>query len=153
MFVGMAVAAALFLTTLGALIGMRGSGPNPELPASQPIAKDKPKADPRSSEPAPVSVRDSVEEARLAVAGLGDDLAARTRLWWTATTPLSATPMLPMPSVGDIEQPLNPAAQSVRETGNSVSVSLQTVADSARRAADYFLRELPALDYGGKTGL
>jgi hypothetical protein len=47
-----------------------------------------------------------------------------------------------------LEQPFDPAAQSLRQTGQGVSESLQTVAQSARRAVSYFFRELPPLDMG-----
>jgi hypothetical protein len=114
----------------------------------------KPEAPP--VEPAPPSLRESVAEARSAVAALTDDLAARTRaqaaLLWTAAVPPGADPMPALPGVRELEEPLEPAAQSVRESSQGVTASLQTVAGSARRAVSYFLRELP-LEGGRKAGL
>ena len=39
-----------------------------------------------------------------------------------------------LPGVGELEGPLEPAATSLRQGGQGVSASLQTVAGSARRA-------------------
>lgn len=50
-----------------------------------------------------------------------------------------------LPAMAELE-PLDPAAQSLKEAGREVTASLQTVTRSARQAFDYFSRELPAFD-------
>lgn len=50
-----------------------------------------------------------------------------------------------LPGVAELE-PLDPAAQSLKQAGREVTASLQTVTRSARQAFDYFSRELPAFD-------
>jgi hypothetical protein len=52
-----------------------------------------------------------------------------------------------LPGVPELE-PLDPAAQSLKQAGLDVTASLQTVTRSARQALDYFSRELPVLDLG-----
>jgi len=107
--------------------------------------------------PATSSLGQSALEARSAVAALTDGLAAKTRtqarLLWTAATPFDPVSTGAFPTVGEMEQPLEPAAQSLRESGRGVSDSLAAVTSSARRAVSYFLRELPPLQNERKTGL
>jgi predicted anti-sigma-YlaC factor YlaD len=88
------------------------------------------------------SLTRSVEEARAAVASLTEKIADKGKeqawLWWPSAPEVLAPVKL--------ERPLDPAAQSLRQTGQGVSESLQTVAQSAGRAVAYFFRELPPLD-------
>jgi hypothetical protein len=101
-------------------------------------------------------LRESALEARSAVAALTEDLAAKTRtqarLLLSAAAPLDPLSVPSLPEVGGLEQPLEPAAQCVRESGHGVSASLETVAGSARRAFTYFLHQLP-LETDCKSGL
>jgi hypothetical protein len=50
-----------------------------------------------------------------------------------------------LPSVAAIEPPLDPAARSLQDTGRGVSTGIQTVANSARRAFSFLLREMPSV--------
>ena len=45
-----------------------------------------------------------------------------------------------------LEEPLDPTTESLRQAGHEVSQGFETVAGNARRAFDYFVKELPALD-------
>jgi hypothetical protein len=65
------------------------------------------------------------------------------RTLFTVSAPADVGPMPTMPTVATIEQPLDPATRSLQETGRGVSTGIQTVANSARRAFDFLLRELP----------
>jgi hypothetical protein len=150
---GAAVAAAVLLATVAGTLGRAPTpGPGPQKPSE--ITQNQVAPAPAAAAP---SLRESVEEARSAVAALTDDLRAKTKeqaeLLWTAAQALGTDPMPPLPGVGDLEPPLEPAAQTVLESGRAVSVSLQTVAGSARRAVNYFLRELPPLETERKSGL
>jgi hypothetical protein len=60
---------------------------------------------------------------------------------------LPDVPVKELPAVAELE-PLDPAAQSLKQAGREVTASLQTVTRSARQAFDYFSRELPTLDLG-----
>jgi hypothetical protein len=104
-------------------------------------------------EPAP-SLRQSVEQAGTAVASLTDRLADRTReqaQWlWAAAAPADLPPMNPM-SAPDPATTLDPAAGSLRQAGEGVTVGLETVTAPARRAFAYFARELPTLEPGART--
>jgi len=134
---GAAVAAAFLLA---ALIGFPGpSSLGPEQKPQVNVKEDRPQ---EAEFPAAPSLGQSVADARSAVAALTGDLTARTKsqaqLLWTAGQPS-------LPAVEELEQPLEPVAQSLRESGRGVSVSLATVTGSARRAVSYFVRELPPL--------
>jgi anti-sigma factor RsiW len=50
-----------------------------------------------------------------------------------------------LPAVAELE-PLDPAAESLKQAGREVTASLQTMTRSARQAFDYFSRELPAVE-------
>jgi hypothetical protein len=148
--VGTAVAAALLLTTLAGLRWFHQEEAGPQAP--QPRARQET----RPPEAVAPSLRESVAEARSAVAALTDDLAAKTtaqaKMLWNSAAPLNPGPMPPLPDMGDLEQPLEPAAQSLRASGQGVAASLQSVASSAQRAFSFFLRELP-VEPERKTGL
>jgi hypothetical protein len=133
-----ALAASLLLAALAGYLWLPTPKPNPPsdiakenvVPVQQgPVIGEAP------------SLTRSVEEARAAVASLTEKITGKgkeqARLWWPA--PVALPPV-------NLEQPLDPAAQSLRQTGQGVSESLQTVAQSARRAVSYFVRELPPLD-------
>jgi hypothetical protein len=49
--------------------------------------------------------------------------------------------------------PLDPPARSLRQAGQSVTAGLEPVADSARRALNLFLREIPPVEAEGKRGM
>jgi hypothetical protein len=93
--------------------------------------------------PAP-SPRDSVAEAGEAVASLSrkatDETVEQTRLLW----PVAAAPFS-FEGV-DLQTPLEPPAQSLREAGHNVSSGLEPVADSAKRAMNLFWRDLPPVE-------
>jgi len=92
------------------------------------------------------SLAGSVEEARSAVASLTEKLADKgkeqARLWWSVA-PLDMPKTLPK---AKLEQPLDPAARSLRQTGQGMTEGLTTVTQSARRAVSYFFRELSPLE-------
>jgi predicted anti-sigma-YlaC factor YlaD len=90
--------------------------------------------------PAGPSLGESVEQARLAFSSLTERLADKSKE--QAFRLLSAA-KLPNP-MGIPEQPLDP--QALSQTGQGASEGIQTVAQSARRAVDYFFRELPPLE-------
>ena len=108
--------------------------------------KDQVALKPQEKEP-PVgpSLGESVEQARLAFTSLTGRLTDKSKeqavLWLSAAK-------LPNP-MGLPEQPLD--ARAFSQTGQGVSEGIQTVAQSARRAVDYFFRELPPLESSVKN--
>ena len=92
----------------------------------------------------------SVDQARHAFAALTERLADRakvnTRLLLAPATPaeVELPPIVPMPEITNLE--LENAAVSLRQAGQEVADSLQPMAKTARRALDYFVRELPVLE-------
>jgi len=109
-------------------------------------AKDHLAVNPPNREPpAGPSLGESVEQARLAFSSLTERLTDKSKE--QARLLLSAAKLpdpIPLP-----EQALN--AQPLRHTGQGVSEGIQTVAQSARRAVDYFFRELPPLESSSKN--
>jgi hypothetical protein len=151
---GLAAAAAILIAVL--VIRRVPEQPLPEpAPQARLPAPNPPEQPPDDRHSPPVaSLGQSVREARSAVASLTSGLTARTweaRRLWSAALDSRSTPGLSV--IKELEQPLEPAAQSLRESGRGVSVSLATVTGSARRAVNYFLRELPSLRPERKTGL
>jgi hypothetical protein len=143
-----ALAASLLLAALAGYVWLPKS--NTGAPGDIVKGKVVPERQPAVVEPP--SLSRSVEEAGAAVASLTERIADKgkeqARLWWPLTSGEVSRALPPV----KLEQPLDPAAQSLRQTGQGVSESLQTVAQSARRAVSYFFRELPPLDVGKSGG-
>jgi hypothetical protein len=104
-------------------------------PVSQPIA----------------SLRDSVAEAGSALAELtqraADDTFGQTRSLVSGTVKAAS-----FDENRVLQDTLDPPARSLREAGQTVTMGLEPVTQSARRAFDLFLRDLPPLS-ANKTGL
>jgi hypothetical protein len=112
---------------------------------SAPTTVGPPSPKPESASPA---LRDAVAEAGEAVARLtsrtADEAVGQTRLF---------LPVVPGPSLGDLELP-SPGvpARPLRQAGENVTAGLQPVADSARRAIELFIRDLPPVGSDGRGG-
>jgi hypothetical protein len=75
-----------------------------------------------------------------------DETVEQTMLLWpVASTPLSFEGL-------DLQAPLDPPSQSLREAGQNVSSGLEPVANSARRAMNLFWRDLPPMEPTKKHG-
>jgi len=139
-----ALAASLLLAVLAGYRWFHDSQPN-ALPSS-PIADSDtvlPKESASTSSP-----RERVAGAGEAVASLSrkatEETVEQTRLLWpVATAPISFDGI-------DLQTPLEPPAQSLREAGQGVSAGLEPVANSARRAMNLFWRDLPPAEPGKK---
>lgn len=151
LFLGGAVAAAaaMLLVAVWQAAGTHGSATTPQpQPQPQPLVRaDEPAKLPP---PAP-TLRDSVAEAGTAVASLTSRTADETVAQTKALLPVVTDPTLGRLDLG--APPLDPAARSLRETGEGVTDGLGPVADSARRAVGLFFRELPPVEARPKAGL
>jgi hypothetical protein len=76
---------------------------------------------------------------------LADKTLDRARAMWTAANPVEGLPVGELPDVANVKE-LEPAAEPLRQAKQDASDSLNAVTHSARRAFDYFARELPMLD-------
>jgi hypothetical protein len=139
-----ALAASLLLAVLaGRLWSPKGAEPSlPSNPAPIAHRDEKTRAAP--------SPRDSAAEAGQAVASLSHkakvETVEQTRLLWpVASTPLSFEGL-------DLQTPLEPPSQSLREAGQNVSSGLEPVTHSARRAMNLFWRDLPPVEPAKKQG-
>ena len=130
--VTLALAASILLMAAAGYVWLPRPAANDGPVASIPKPPDERKA-PAPREPLP-------DGTRTAIASLTGKLADRTLD--QARVLLTAVPVDELPAVPE----LDPAAQTLRQTGQDVSGGLQTVTRSARRALDYFAREMPMLD-------
>jgi hypothetical protein len=98
---------------------------------------------PEDKTPPALTVR--ADEARQAVARLTGRVADSTRdqakTLLALAKPLELAPMLP-----DWEEPLDPAAQSLREATQSVAEGIEPMTRTARGAWNLFVKELPTFD-------
>jgi hypothetical protein len=143
-FAAAVLAASLFLAVFAGYRWINPKEPGPVSPG--PVAEGG-KGAPEAPTPAP-SPRASVTGAGEAVASLSrkatEETVEQTRLLWpVATAPLFFDGI-------DLQTPLEPPAQSLREAGSGVSSGLEPVANSARRAMNLFWRDLPPVDSGKK---
>src|SRR5207302_304859 len=101
---------------------------------------------------APPSLDESVKDAGAALVALTRRTAHETFGQTRLLLP-DVSPPVPRPHPDLWQQTVEQPAQSLREAGAGVSTGLGPVADSARRAVDMFLQEIPPVPPGGKPGL
>jgi len=143
-----ALAASLLLAVSAGYYWFGNRDAHPTIVELAPLADGGNKA-PEQRTPTP-SPRESVADAGLAVASLSrkakDETVEQTMLLWpVASTPLSFEGL-------DLQTPLEPPSQSLREAGQNVSSGLEPVANSARRAMNLFWRDLPPMEPAKKQG-
>jgi hypothetical protein len=143
----LASAAALVAAVLGGWALLRNAIPG--APTQNVEARREPRVKPSPVPAVEPSLQSSVAEAEQAVKSLGNRIADNTvGPVWTllaVSSPAEVGPMPSLPTVASIEEPLDPAARSLQETGRGVSAGIQSVTSSARRAFDFLLREMPAV--------
>ena len=60
--------------------------------------------------------------------------------------PRELAPMASLPALSELEQPLDPAAKSIREATQTVAEGIEPMTRTARRAWTYLVKELPVYD-------
>lgn len=144
LYVTAALAASILIMLLFAFFRPQaGSDAKPDL---GPLVKDSPKKD-RAPPPIPSFVekkeKDQKPKSFAALTGrLADKTLDQAKVLWTVANPVEGMPIGDLPNVKE----LDPAAQPLRQARQEVGESLEAVSHSARRAFDYFARELPMLD-------
>lgn len=131
LYVTAALAASVFVMLLVSY-WQQPRAPQPAGALETPVAK----ANPTPSVPAPPAPEVEAPQAR---AGLSESVVE------SLNALLPDVPIKELPAVAELE-PLDPAAQSLKQAGREVTASLQTVTRSARQAFDYFSRELPSFE-------
>jgi hypothetical protein len=143
--VALAVAASV-LVLVGARLLWHPVGAGPALarkPNSAPPSGNERARGPARGEQ--LALRDSLDEARSAVAALTTHTADRTVEPTRMLLPAVASEWAEFPMTSpDWGEPLDPPAQPLGEAGQSVSAGLEPVTSSARRAVSLFFRDLPA---------
>ncbi len=131
------VTAALAASVLFVFLFITWSQPSPVNPG--PVAKQD---DTKKPPPAPVP-DPKQDDTRQAFASYSERIVGKTReharILLTAANPLEQLP------AGTLAN-LDPAAESLIEASRDVTDRVQTVTHSARRAFDYFAREIPMWD-------
>jgi hypothetical protein len=102
-------------------------------PAQPPVTQPRLVADEQ-----PPPLRDSMAEARSAVAALTTRTASET-----VETTSQLLPMVTIEPMGPVAPPIEPAMEPFLEATSGVGAAVAPVADSARRAVGLFLRDLP----------
>jgi hypothetical protein len=120
--------------------GLRGLVRGPA-PANQVTRQQEP-SDKRQEPAEAETLRDSVAEASRAVAALTRETTTETVNQTRSLLPEVAPPALPPVDLAQLE----PTTRPWREAGEGVTMALEPVANSARRAVNLFLRELPPVD-------
>jgi hypothetical protein len=120
---------------------------NQPTPAPVPVVQEKPSPSPKpgaQDTPAEPSLGTIVEKYREDLAALPGKLANKTepvRQFLVAANPMDLIP--PMPTIPSMEEPLEPAVQSLRHTAQGVGEGIQTVSGRARQAFSYFAKLSP----------
>ena len=94
------------------------------------------------------------EDARAAVASLTERVADQTKeqakLFMAVADSLDL-PMTNFPVLSDLEEPLDPAAKSLRQATQTVANGIEPITRSARRAFTFFATETPMFDIPQKN--
>jgi hypothetical protein len=136
------------LVAIGTRYAFRpGAAPAPEIDVAKAIS---PPAVPHAAEnPKPPPLRNAVAEVGDAVASLttrtADEAMGQTRL---------LLPMMSRSSLADLDfAPREATTRPLRQAGQNVTAGLDPVANSARRAIDLFLRDIPPVGAPERHGL
>ncbi len=87
------------------------------------------------------------EDAKKAVASLTRSVAETTKSRVNSFLPQPGSLDVGLPSLPEFDEPLDPAAKSLKQAGISVAHSLDPVAQTTARAFGFFAREMPVLDF------
>jgi predicted anti-sigma-YlaC factor YlaD len=136
---GVAVAAALLLAVFLGYLRRPARDDQPASSQPVPMVKNDGTPGPATAEP---SLNQSVEEARSALVALVNRTADETLGPGKALLP-TALPVSPLPAPDAWQQTLEPPVESLREAQQNVALGLEPVTNSARRAVNLFLREMP----------
>ena len=102
-------------------------------------------AQPPTVEP---QLTERADDAQKAVAKLTRSVAEKTKthleVLWSAANPLDAASVFP--PLPDFDEPLDPAAESLRHAGRTVAQSLEPMTNPARQAFSFIAREMPVFD-------
>lgn len=147
----MALAASVVLVV--SLVSLRGwlfPTPVPMAPALTEVVQTQPPE--VVAPPASQDLRETVAEAGSAVVALTSRTADAT-----VDQTRRLLPLMPTATLSQIDltpsSPLEPATDSLRQTGTGVAAGFEPVTNSARRAVDLFLRDLPPMGLIEKSGL
>jgi hypothetical protein len=104
-------------------------------------------AKPRDTKQADADLTQSADDAQKAVASLTRSVAANTKSRLNVFLPDPASLEVSLPALTGFDEPLDPAAQSLKQAGLSVAHSFEPIAHTTARAFDFFAREMPVLEF------
>jgi hypothetical protein len=115
--------------------------PIPSKPAL-PVVKDKKTLDPKDESPHLAKSANDARDAALVLSGRWADKAKeRTRMLLAAANTIEILETADLPDLDDPLE-LQPAARSLLQAGQEVAEGFQPIAKTAKRAFNFFLREL-----------
>ena len=130
---------------LALLVGWLLQPPGPE---SKALVEKTPPQQPEAPK-----LAQSAEEARAAVASLTERVADQTKEQAKLLMAVADSLDLPMTNLPafDLEEPLDPAAKSLRQATQTVANGIEPITRSARRAFTFFVNEMPMFDIPQKN--
>jgi hypothetical protein len=143
-FVTVGLAASLLLMMLASWLY-----PPPQRDQPDFVKNGPPPVTPQREPEAPNFTR-RADDARVAMSALTERMADQTKeqakLFLAVANTLELPPMTSLPALSELEEPLDPAAQSLRQTTQTVAEGIEPITRSARRAFDFFVNEMPMFD-------
>lgn len=131
-------ATATLAACLLLLLGMGTLGPLWKTSIT-PVAKKREKQ-------SDIALVQRAEDAQKAVASLTRSVTENTKSRLNVFLPDRGALDVSLPALPGLDEPLDPAAQSLKQAGLSVAHSLEPIAHTTARAFDFFAREMPVLD-------
>jgi hypothetical protein len=89
----------------------------------------------------------SADDAQKAVASLTRSVAENAKSRFNVFLPDAGSLEMSLPALTGFDEPLDPAAQSLKQAGLSVAHSFEPIAHTTARAFDFFAREMPVLEF------
>lgn len=131
---------------LALLVGWLLQPPQPE---NKTIVEQKPPPQPEAPK-----LAQRAEDARAAVTSLtgrvADETKEQAKLLMAVADSLDL-PMTNLPVLSDWDEPLDPAAKSLRQATQSIANGIEPITRSARRAFTFFVNEMPMFDIPQKN--
>jgi predicted anti-sigma-YlaC factor YlaD len=125
------------------IVGWLNQGP-------QPSAKKMAQLPPPPQEPEAPKLIQRADDARVAVTAWTERVAGQTKeqakLLLAVANTFDLPPMANLPELSDLQEPLDPAAKSLRQATQTVANGMEPITNSARRAFTFFVKELPVFD-------
>jgi len=133
-------ATATLAASLLLLLGMGSLAPLWKTPVA-PLAKQ------RDTKQPDAELTRSADDAQKAFASLTRSVTENTKSRLHVFLPDPGSLEVSLPALTGFDEPLDPAAQSLKQAGLSIAHSFEPIAHTTARAFDFFAREMPVLEF------